>query len=52
MTDRRYVSIVSGDMEKYSKSWLTDRKLYVSSSPVDDGKPSLQLLITLIIDYI
>ena len=38
MTDRRYVSIVSGDMEKdYGtvESWLTDRKLYVSSSPVD-----------------
>lgn len=41
MTDRRYVSIVSGDMEKdYGtvESWLTDRKLYVSSSPVDDGE--------------
>ena len=32
VTDRRYVSIVSGDMEKdYGtvESWLTDRKLYV-----------------------
>ena len=38
--DRRYVSIVIGDMEKDQgtvRSWLTDRKLYVSSSPVDDG---------------
>ena len=38
--DRRYVSIVMGDMEKDQgtvESWLTDRKLYVSSSPVDDG---------------
>ena len=36
--DRRYVSIVMGDMEKDQdtvRSWLTDRKLYVSSSPVD-----------------
>ncbi len=41
VTDRRYVSIVSGDMEKdYGtvESWLTDRKLYVSSSPVDNGE--------------
>ena len=40
MYDRRYVSIVMGDMEKDQgtvRSWLTDRKLYVSSSPVDDG---------------
>ena len=38
--DRRYVTIVSGDMERDAgsiESWLTDRKLYVSSSPVDDG---------------
>ena len=37
--DRRYVSIVMGNMEKEGtvQSWLTDRKLYVSSSPVDDG---------------
>ncbi len=38
--DRRYVAIVAGEMEKDCgsvKSWLTDRKLYVSSSPVDDG---------------
>ena len=38
--DRRYVTIVTGDMEKDQgkvESWLTDRKLYVSSSPVDDG---------------
>lgn len=41
VTDRRYVSIVSGDVERdYGtiESWLTDRKLYVSSSPVDDGE--------------
>ena len=41
MTDRRDVSIVSGDMDKdYGtvESWLTDRKLYVSSSPVDNGE--------------
>ena len=40
VTDRRYVSIVEGDMERDAgsvESWLTDRKLYVSSSPVDDG---------------
>lgn len=40
VTDRRYVTIVSGDMERDAgsiESWLTDRKLYVSSSPVDDG---------------
>lgn len=40
VTDRRYVSIVSGDMERDAgtiESWLTDHKLYVSSSPVDDG---------------
>lgn len=38
--DRRYVAIVAGDMgqdEGTVRSWLTDRKLYVSSSPVDDG---------------
>ena len=38
--DRRYVTIVSGDMERDAgsiESWLTDRKLYVASSPVDDG---------------
>lgn len=38
--DRRYVAIVTGDMEQDEgtvRSWLTDRKLYVSSSPVDDG---------------
>ena len=40
-TDRRYVAIVSGEMEKDGgtvESWLTDRKLYVSSSPYDDGE--------------
>lgn len=40
VTDRRYVAIVSGDMERDAgtvESWLTDRTLYVSSSPVDDG---------------
>lgn len=38
--DRRYVSVVMGDMEKDQgtvESWLTDRKLYVSSSDYDDG---------------
>lgn len=38
--DRRYVAVVTGEMEKDAgtvASWLTDRKLYVSSSPVDDG---------------
>ncbi len=38
--DRRYVAVVMGEMEKDSgtvESWLTDRTLYVSSSPVDDG---------------
>lgn len=38
--DRRYVAIVCGEMEKDRgtvESWLTDRKLYVSSSPTDDG---------------
>lgn len=41
VTDRRYVAIVAGDMERdfgAVESWLTDRKLYVSSSPVDDGQ--------------
>ncbi|WP_297329858.1 RluA family pseudouridine synthase [uncultured Bacteroides sp.] len=38
--DRRYVAVVSGEMEKNAgsvSSWLTDRKLFVSSSPFDDG---------------
>lgn len=38
--DRRYVCVVAGEMEQSVgnvRSWLTDRKLYVSSSPVDDG---------------
>ena len=38
--DRRYVSIVTGEMEKDRgtvATWLTDRKLYVSSSNHDDG---------------
>ena len=38
--DRRYVAVVAGEMEKDAgkvESWLTDRKLYVQSSPVDDG---------------
>lgn len=41
VTDRRYVAVVDGDMEKDAgtiESWLTDHKLYVSSSPVDDGE--------------
>ena len=40
VTDRRYVAIVEGEMEKDADtiaSWLTDQKLYVKSSPVDDG---------------
>jgi 23S rRNA pseudouridine1911/1915/1917 synthase len=40
VTDRRYVAVVNGDMEKDSgtvESWLTDRTLYVYSSPTDDG---------------
>ena len=38
--DRRYVAVVTGEMEKDAgrvSSWLTDRKLYVASSPTDDG---------------
>lgn len=38
--DRRYVAIVAGEMEKDAgvvHSWLTDRTLYVYSSPTDDG---------------
>lgn len=38
--DRRYVAVVSGEMEKSAgsvSSWLTDRKLYVHSSLTDDG---------------
>lgn len=38
--DRRYVAVVAGEMEKDQgtvESWLTDRVLYVYSSPVDDG---------------
>ncbi len=38
--DRRYVAVVMGEVEQNEgtvSSWLTDRKLYVSSSPVDDG---------------
>ncbi len=44
--DRRYVAIVHGNVEQdYGtvRSWLTDKKLYVASSPVDDGG---QLAIT------
>ena len=40
VTDRRYVAVVNGEMEKDEgtvESWLTDRTLYVYSSPVDDG---------------
>lgn len=40
VTDRRYVAVVIGEMEKDAgrvRSWLTDRILYVSSSPTDDG---------------
>lgn len=38
--DRRYVAVVVGRMERDEgtvQSWLTDRKLYVHSSPTDDG---------------
>ena len=38
--DRRYVAVVAGEMEKdlgIVRSWLTDRTLYVYSSPTDDG---------------
>lgn len=38
--DRRYVAVVCGEMEKNEgmvRSWLTDRVLYVYSSPTDDG---------------
>lgn len=40
VVDRRYVSIVMGEMEREQgtvRTWLTDRKLYVSSSNHDDG---------------
>ena len=40
VTDRRYVAIVEGEMERDAgsiESWITDQKYYVSSSPVDDG---------------
>ena len=40
VTDRRYVAVVEGTMEKdYDTvvSWLTDKTLYVSSSDYDDG---------------
>lgn len=40
VTDRRYVAVVEGNMEKdYDTvvSWLTDQTLYVSSSEYDDG---------------
>ncbi|MBQ8673036.1 MAG: RluA family pseudouridine synthase [Bacteroides sp.] len=38
--DRRYVAVVAGEMERNAgqvRSWLTDCKLYVYSSPTDDG---------------
>lgn len=38
--DRRYVAVVNGEMERDHgtvHSWLTDRTLYVYSSPTDDG---------------
>ena len=40
VTDRRYVAVVEGEMEKEAgtvESWLTDRTFYVNSSPYDDG---------------
>ena len=44
--DRRYVAIVTGNVEKDEgmvRSYLTDRKLYVSSSPYDDGIGKLSI---------
>lgn len=38
--DRRYIAVVAGKMERDKgtiHSWLTDRTLYVYSSPIDDG---------------
>ncbi|MCR5313452.1 MAG: RluA family pseudouridine synthase [Bacteroidaceae bacterium] len=41
VTDRRYVAVVQGDMEKEAGqvcSWLTDNKMFVTySSPIDNG---------------
>jgi 23S rRNA pseudouridine1911/1915/1917 synthase len=40
VVDRRYVTVVEGDMEKDTdtvRSWLTDHTFYVSSSSTDDG---------------
>lgn len=40
VTDRRYVAVVEGEVEKDRDtvvSWLTDKTLYVSSSEYDDG---------------
>ena len=40
VTDRRYVAVVTGEMEKnYDTvtSWLTDKTLYVANSTYDDG---------------
>lgn len=40
VTDRRYVAVVAGEMERDNgivRSWLTDKTLYVASSPVNDG---------------
>ena len=38
--DRQYVAVVNGEVERSEgvvRSWLTDRTLYVYSSPTDDG---------------
>lgn len=38
--DRRYVAVVNGEVERENgmiRSWLTDRMLYVHSSPTNDG---------------
>ncbi|RGN48586.1 MULTISPECIES: RluA family pseudouridine synthase [unclassified Bacteroides] len=46
VTDRRYVAVVAGEVERDAgkiESWLTDRKLYVSSSPYDDGTGRLAI---------
>lgn len=40
VTDRRYVAVVTGEMEKDKDtvvSWLTDKTIYVSNSTYDDG---------------
>lgn len=46
VTDRRYIAVVDGEMEKDSgivQSWLIDHKLYVSSSPQENGEGKLAI---------